>query len=174
MIQAVSSLKTSNSKTNLKYASSVAFKGNPLSLVRDEVVLSGKISKTVDVAAEAVGKKLKGLTDELPITKKAKTAADWEDESDEAVQRGAEFLSDAIGDTVPFVGPGIRAVKAGKALLDGDMEGVAKQGVGFAESAVKQTVAVSVAAATGIFAPLTYIGVNVVWSLFSKAIKKGL
>lgn len=173
MIQSVSSFKKTNSKTNLKYASSVAFKGNPLSLVRDEVVLRGKVSKTMDIATESVGKKLKGLTDELPMTRKAKTAADLEDEADEMVQNGVEVVGDALGNVVPLVGPGIRAIKTVGALAEGDLEKAGKQVVGFGKSVVKQTVAATIAAATGPFAPLTYIAANVVMNKSArKAIAK--
>jgi len=75
MITAISSIKqNSNLRTNanLKRANQVAFKGSPISLLKNE----GKISKFADEAASLLGnffKKLLGKT-ELPFSKKPLTA----------------------------------------------------------------------------------------------------
>lgn len=77
MIQAVSSLNAMNAKTNFRNASSVAFKGNLATLVKDEVALSGKASKVLDATAGTIARKARSVVNrnELPITKKPVTAA---------------------------------------------------------------------------------------------------
>jgi len=77
MIQAVSNFNTMNSKMNFKNASGLSFKGNPLGLIKDEVILSSRASKTIGEVGELVAKKARGIANrnELPITKKPVTAA---------------------------------------------------------------------------------------------------
>ena len=159
MIQAISNLPST--RQNPQFVSNVSFKGTPMGLVKDELVLSRKVSETTNEVAELISRKVRKLSDELPVTKKSKTAADNMDDCDDLVSGGAEALGDLAGDVVPFLGPGIRAVKAGNALIKGDMDEVGKQAGKFAISAGKQAVFGAISAATGPAAPITYVALNI-------------
>lgn len=131
MIQAVSSIKTVTPKTNLKYVSNVSFKSNPLSLVKDEVMLSTKVSKMAEEAAESIGKKVRGLKDEMPVSKKSVTAA------------GVEDVVDTLTDGVP-VGGVIRTVNG---IRKGDAKSIVKGGASIVDNTVLVPTKLAAAAA---------------------------
>lgn len=108
--------------TNSKQTSKIAFKGNPLSLIKGESKVGEKISKLAEKATESIGvslKKLKGKN-ELPITKKPVTAA------------GVDDFLDTLTDGVP-VGGAIRTIKG---IKDGDKKQIVKGGASLVDNTV--------------------------------------
>lgn len=132
-IQAVQSFKATNlMSANSKHAQNVTFKGNPLSLVKDELMLSDKISKNAEGIAETISKKVKGLTDEMPATKKSKTAAiiDPTDAASGALYKDPKQVAGAIADNV-ILGPTKFSVASQAAAIGAGIGGPIGAGVAF-------------------------------------------
>lgn len=159
-VSAVSNSNTMNSKTNLRNASNIAFKGGLATLVRDEVKLSGRASKVVDEAAGTLARKVRGITNrnELPVVSKPVVAG---------ISDEVQMLADAVVDGVPIAGSAYRIKKAADAIKKGDGVELAVQAANFGTTVIKQGVAlkagaVGMAVAGPPGAAIGYVGAIVV------------